>query len=150
MQNTLIISTIYTNNILVTGCKGQLGSEIKELANNYENFNFLFTDINQLDITNHDKVAQIIENNNINYIINCAAYTSVDKAEKFTELADQINNKAVENFAKIAKKNKIKFIHISTDYVFDGDKVMPYSEIDFPNPQSVYGKTKLDGERVAN
>ena len=136
------------NNILVTGCKGQLGSEIKELANNYENFNFLFTDINQLDITNNDKVAQIIENNNINCIINCAAYTSVDKAEKFTELADQINNKAVENFAKIAKKNKIKFIHISTDYVFDGDKVMPYSEIDFPNPQSVYGKTKLDGERA--
>ena len=72
----------------------------------------------------------------------------MDKAEKFSELADQINNKAVENFAKIAKKNKIKFIHISTDYVFDGDKVMPYSEIDFPNPQSVYGKTKLDGERA--
>ena len=67
----------------------------------------LFTDINQLDITNHDKVAQIIENNNINYIINCAAYTSVDKAEKFTELADQINNKAVENFAKIAKKIRL-------------------------------------------
>ncbi|MDB0004174.1 dTDP-4-dehydrorhamnose reductase, partial [Flavobacteriaceae bacterium] len=134
------------NNILVTGGNGQLGSELKEIAPNYQDYNFLFTDVKDLDITNHSAVAAFIENNNITVILNCAAYTAVDKAESEPELADAINHLAVANFAQIAKDKNIKLIHISTDYVFDGTNHKPYLETDTPNPQSVYGKTKLDGE----
>ena len=134
------------NNILVTGGNGQLGSELREIAYNYQDYNFLFTDVKTLDITNHTTVASFIESNNITIIINCAAYTSVDKAESEPELSDAINHLAVANFAQIAKENNIKLIHISTDYVFDGNNHKPYVETDIPNPQSVYGKTKLDGE----
>ena len=134
------------NNILVTGSNGQLGSELKEIAPNFPDYNFLFTDASDLDITVHDEVREFIERNNINFIINCAAYTAVDKAESEPELADAINHLAVANFAQIAKNKKIKLIHISTDYVFDGSTHKPYLETDTPNPQSVYGKTKLDGE----
>lgn len=134
------------NNILVTGGNGQLGSELKELASNFTDYNFLFTDVSDLDITAHDDVRKFIEVNNINVIINCAAYTAVDKAESEPELANTINHLAVANLAQIAKKNSIKLIHISTDYVFDGTNHKPYVETDTPNPQSVYGKTKLDGE----
>ena len=134
------------NNILVTGGNGQLGSELKEIAPNYQDYNFLFTDVKDLDITNHTTVAAFIKSNNINVIINCAAYTAVDKAESEPELSDAINHLAVSNFAQIAKDKNIKLIHISTDYVFDGTNYKPYVETDVPNPQSVYGKTKLDGE----
>ena len=134
------------HNILVTGGNGQLGSELKEIAPNYQDHNFLFTDVKDLDITNHGAVAGFIESNKINVIINCAAYTAVDKAESEPELADAINHLAVANFSEIAKKNNIKLVHISTDYVFDGTNKKPYKEIDVPNPQSVYGQTKLDGE----
>ena len=134
------------NNILVTGGNGQLGSELREIAPNYQDYNFLFTDVKDLDITNHTAVAAFIEKNNITVIINCAAYTAVDKAESEPELADAINHLAVTNFAQIAKDKNIKLIHISTDYVFDGTNQKPYVETDTPNPQSVYGKTKLDGE----
>ena len=134
------------NNILVTGANGQLGSELKDLASNFPGYNFLFTDVSDLDITSHNDVRKFIEINNINVIINCAAYTAVDKAESEPELADAINHLAVANFAQIAKENNIKLIHISTDYVFDGTNHKPYTETDIPNPQSVYGKTKLDGE----
>ena len=134
------------NNILVTGGNGQLGSELKKIAPNYQDYNFLFTDVKDLDITNHTAVAAFIENNNITVIINCAAYTAVDKAESEQELSDAINHLAVANFAQIAKDNNIKLIHISTDYVFDGTNYRPYVETDIPNPQSVYGQTKLDGE----
>lgn len=134
------------NNILVTGGNGQLGSELKELASNFPDYNFLFTDVADLDITAHDVVRAFIERNNINVIINCAAYTAVDKAESEPELADAINHLAVANFAQIAKDKNIKLIHISTDYVFDGTNHKPYVETDIPNPQSVYGKTKFDGE----
>ena len=133
-------------NILVTGGNGQLGSELKEIAPNYQDYNFLFTDVKDLDITNHSAVAAFIENNNITVILNCAAYTAVDKAESEPELADAINHLAVANFAQIAKDKNIKLIHISTDYVFDGTNHKPYVETDVPNPQSVYGQTKLDGE----
>jgi dTDP-4-dehydrorhamnose reductase len=132
--------------ILVTGGNGQLGSELKEIAPNYRDYNFLFTDIKDLDITNQNAVAAIIESNNINVIINCAAYTAVDKAESEPELSDAINHLAVANFAQIAKDKNIKLLHISTDYVFDGTNHKPYVVTDTPNPQSVYGKTKLDGE----
>jgi len=134
------------NNILVTGGNGQLGSELGEIAPNYPDYNFLFTDVKQLDITNHTAVKEFLEIHNINVIINCAAYTAVDKAESEPELADAINHLAVANFARLSKDNKIKLIHISTDYVFDGINHKPYVETDTPNPQSVYGKTKLDGE----
>ena len=134
------------NNILVTGANGQLGSELKDLASNFTDYNFLFKDVSDLDITAHDEVRKFVEINNINVIINCAAYTAVDKAESEPELANAINHLAVANLAQIAKENNIKFIHISTDYVFDGTNHKPYVETDIPNPQSVYGKTKLDGE----
>ena len=134
------------NNILVTGSNGQLGSEIKALASKYANYNFIFTDVAELDIANHKVVEEFINTHRINTIINCAAYTAVDKAEGQEDLANNINYLAVANFAQIAKKNTIKLIHISTDYVFDGTNYKPYIETDVPNPQSVYGQTKLDGE----
>ena len=136
------------NNILVTGGNGQLGLELREIAPNYQDYNFLFTDVKTLDITNHTAVKEFIESNNINVIINCAAYTAVDKAESEPELSNVINHLAVANFAQIAKENGIKLIHISTDYVFDGKAYKPYTEADTPNPQSVYGKTKLAGEKA--
>ncbi|ARV15115.1 dTDP-4-dehydrorhamnose reductase [Polaribacter sp. SA4-12] len=134
------------HNILVTGGNGQLGSEIKDLEKNYPKYSFYFTDIKELDITNQLSVKIFIEKNNIDIIINCAAYTAVDRAENELELSDKINHLAVRNFAKIAKEQGIKLIQVSTDYVFDGTNYQPYIETNEPNPQSVYGKTKLDGE----
>ncbi|MDG1849899.1 MAG: dTDP-4-dehydrorhamnose reductase [Flavobacteriales bacterium] len=134
------------NNILVAGGKGQLGSELRDLAPNHPNYNFFFTDRSQLDITNHVVVDAFVSENKIDTIINCTAYTAVDKAETEPELADAINHLAVANIAQIAKDKNIKLIHISTDYVFDGTNHKPYVETDVPNPQSVYGQTKLDGE----
>ena len=136
------------NKILVTGSKGQLGSEIIELSVTYPNYNFVFTDLEKLDVTNHSAVAAFIESNNINVIINCAAFTAVDKAESEPVLSDSINHLAVANFAQIAKDKNIKLIHISTDYVFDGINYKPYIEKDVPNPKSVYGLTKLNGEQA--
>jgi len=134
------------NNVLVTGGNGQLGSELKELATKHTNYQFIFTDVENLDICDHKAVLTFIEKNNINTIINCAAYTAVDKAEEQSELADKINHLAVANFAQIAKDKHIQLVHISTDYVFDGMNHKPYIESDSPNPQNVYGQTKLDGE----
>lgn len=133
------------NNILVTGSNGQLGSEIKELSSSYEG-NYFFTCKDDLDITNKEAVKSFIEKNSINVIINCAAYTAVDKAEEDEVNADKINRKAVKKLALIAKEKNIKLIHISTDYVFDGKNYRPYNEAYQTNPQSVYGKTKLEGE----
>ena len=133
-------------NILITGSNGQLGSEIKALASNYAHYNFIFTDVAELDICNHKVVEAFIIEKKINTIINCAAYTAVDKAEEQFKLANEINHLAVKNFARIAKQYSIKLIHISTDYVFDGTNHKPYVEADTPNPQSVYGKTKLAAE----
>lgn len=132
--------------ILITGSKGQLGSEIRALSKVYSEYTFLLTDFEELDITNHKKVEQFIVKNNVNTIVNCAAYTAVDKAEEEYELSNQLNHLAVENFARISKRYQIKLIHISTDYVFDGIQHKPYIESDPSNPQSVYGQTKLAGE----
>ena len=134
------------NNILVTGGNGQLGSELKELAPKYADCTFFFTERSQLDITDHLAVDTFINKNKIHTIINCAAYTAVDKAETEPELANAINHLAVGNLARIAKDKKLKLIHISTDYVFDGTNKNSYLETDSVNPQSVYGQTKLDGE----
>ncbi|MEA3554579.1 MAG: dTDP-4-dehydrorhamnose reductase [Campylobacterota bacterium] len=132
-------------NILVTGSSGQVGSEIKEISTYYD-YNFFFTNKDNLDITNEEDVKTFVKNNNINIIINCAAYTAVDKAEEDKINADLINRKAVKKLAKISKEKDIKLIHISTDYVFDGKNFKPYCEEFQTNPNSVYGQTKLDGE----
>lgn len=132
-------------NILVTGSNGQLGSEIKELSSNYD-YNFFFTDRTNLDITNEDEIKTFIKTNSIDAIINCAAYTAVDKAESDVEMCDKVNRKAVKKLAKLAKENSIKLVHISTDYVFDGKAYKPYIEEFQTKPQGVYGQTKLDGE----
>ena len=135
------------SNILVTGSSGQLGSEIRELSSEYK-YNFYFTDSSSLDITEFKKVKEFIDLNKINVIINCAAYTAVDRAEEDKENADNINHLAVKNLATIAKDKSIKLIHISTDYVFDGENFKPYLEDDVTSPNGVYGKTKLDGENA--
>ncbi len=132
-------------NILVTGSNGQVGSEIRELSSSYQ-YNFFFTDRNELDITNKNDISKFVEDNDINVIVNCAAYTTVDKAEEDIDNADRINHQAVKYLAEIAIEESIKLIHISTDYVFDGENFKPYTETDEVNPQSIYGKTKLDGE----
>lgn len=132
--------------ILVTGANGQLGSELRELAESYPKHHFFFTDVDTLDITDKNAIALFIQENKITAIINCAAYTAVDKAESEQELADKINHLAVQHLAEAAKAYFCKFIHISTDYVFDGTNHKPYIETDKPNPQSVYGSTKLAGE----
>ena len=134
-------------NILVTGSNGQVGSEIKELSIHYP-YTFYFTSKDDLNIINEKAIEAFILKNNITAIINCAAYTAVDKAESEIELADKINHQAIKHFAIIAKDKNIKLIHISTDYVFDGTNHKPYIETDNTNPQSVYGQTKLDGEKV--
>ena len=138
--------SLENKNILVTGGNGQLGSELKELEIKFPQYHFVFTDVEMLDICNHQAVASFIEVNQITTIINCAAYTAVDKAEEQFELADKINHLAVANFAQIARDKNIQLVHISTDYVFDGTSHKPYTETVTPNPRSVYGKTKLDGE----
>ncbi len=132
-------------NILVTGSSGQVGSEIRELANNYS-YNFFFTDRSNIDITSKDSIKSFCEKNSINIIINCAAYTAVDKAESDIVNADLVNRKAVKKLAIVSSELNIKLIHISTDYVFDGKNFKPYIEEYQTNPQSTYGKTKLDGE----
>jgi len=133
--------------ILVTGAKGQLGSEIKELSNNYD-FDFFFTDVEQLDITDKVAITNFVIENRINNIVNCAAYTAVDKAETEKDLADLINHKAVRNLAEIASKEDIALVHISTDYVFDGNGFKPYTTDHPKSPVNHYGKTKLDGEKA--
>lgn len=132
-------------NILVTGASGQLGSELQAIAGQYD-YVFYFKNFNALDITNHELFEQFVVDYKINVIINCAAYTAVDKAESEPELANAINHLAVKNMAEVAKAQQIKLVHISTDYVFDGTNHKPYVETDTPNPKSVYGQTKLDGE----
>ena len=133
-------------NILITGADGQLGMTFKSLILDGFDYNFIFTSSRDLDITNHQIVRKFILDKKINVIINCAAYTLVDKAEIEPNKADQINHQAVSNLAQIAKDLYVKLIHISTDYVFDGNKSKPYIESDSTNPQTVYGKTKLNGE----
>ncbi|WP_395051217.1 dTDP-4-dehydrorhamnose reductase [Flavobacterium sp.] len=132
--------------ILVTGANGQLGSEIKELAVNYPNFDFIFTDIDDFPL---DKAQEIITNFNRiqpDIVINCAAYTAVDKAEQDQEVADAINHRAIATLATLCHDSGAKLVHVSTDYVFDGTSAIAYKEEDQPNPKSVYGVTKLAGE----
>jgi dTDP-4-dehydrorhamnose reductase len=135
------------SNILITGANGQLGNEIKFLSFQYKNFNFIYTDVEELDISSYSKVERYFFNTQIDLIINCAAYTAVDKAEKEIDKAKRINSIGPLNLRLIAQKNKIPLIHISTDYVFDGRNYRPYKENDLTNPKTIYGKTKLEGEK---
>lgn len=131
--------------VLLTGANGQLGNAIKTCCDNYK-LHFIFTDINNLDITNTTTLKLFFKKNKIDYIVNCAAYTAVDNAEKEPDKAHLINAISPFNLLHEAEKHGSKLIHISTDYVFDGFTYKPYSENDKPNPQSVYGQTKLQGE----
>ncbi len=135
------------SNILVTGANGQLGSEIRALSAKSES-TFFFTDSDVLDITDKKAVESFVVTNQIEVIINCAAYTAVDKAEVNETNADKVNHLAVKYLAEISKDRDIKLIHVSTDYVFDGKNYKPYVEDDSVNPQSVYGVTKLAGEEA--
>lgn len=135
--------------ILVTGAYGQLGNELKLLSAEYPEWQFLFTDADTLDITNAFSVQSFFDRNKPDIVINCAAYTAVDKAETDIETAGKVNALAPELLAKVTAGTGAKLIHISTDYVFDGTSHLPYSESDVVNPVSVYGKTKLDGEERA-
>ncbi len=138
--------------ILVTGANGQLGSEIKTLAPQYRNYEFIFHDVDTLDICDYDAIEKVLSPESFEAIINCAAYTAVDKAESESEseseTAYKINVDAVKNLAALSKKYGIHLIHISTDYVFDGKNYRPYTESDTTNPQSVYGISKLNGEKA--
>ena len=133
-------------NILVTGANGQLGSEIKDLASYYKSFNFFFMDLPALDICNSSELGLYFEKNKINTVINCAAYTAVDKAEEDAEIAEKVNSEGVLNLVSAIEKVDGKLIHISTDYVFDGNSFLPYQESDEVDPIGVYGNTKRSGE----
>ena len=134
-------------NLLITGSKGQLGSEFKKLSEETTEHNFTFIDIEELDLTKTEDVQNFVANNKFDILINCAAYTAVDKAETEQELATKINCDVPTLLAKLSTKHSFSLIHISTDFVFDGKKEIPYNEDDTPAPLSVYGKTKLAGER---
>jgi dTDP-4-dehydrorhamnose reductase len=135
-------------NIAVFGAYGQLGQSIRNIAPDYPHINFIFTDIDTLDISDYEAMANFVFKNHPDVFINCAAYTAVDKAEQEKDVAMQLNALAVGNLAEIAKKNAIFMIHISTDYVFDGKGYKPYREDDKTGPLSVYGLTKRRGEEV--
>ena len=132
--------------VLITGSKGQLGSEIKELRSNYSQLEFVFKDLPDLNICDADLLNTFIIANNINAVINCAAYTAVDKAEDDVEIAKKVNSIGVLNLIKALNMVDGKFIHISTDYVFSGDNSKPYKESDKVSPIGVYGETKREGE----
>lgn len=132
-------------NILITGVNGQLGNEIRRITGDSQN-NYIFTDVAELDITDLDAIRQLAIGEKLSIIVNCAAYTNVDKAEDDYDMADLINNKAVRNLAVIAKVTGATLIHVSTDYVFNGESCIPYQETRGTNPIGVYGKTKLAGE----
>tara|TARA_Y200000002_G_scaffold381543_1_gene395851 strand:+ start:3969 stop:4871 length:903 start_codon:yes stop_codon:yes gene_type:complete len=137
-----------TMRVLITGSNGQLGSEIKELTTDYKNLECIFVDQSQLDICDAEALNSFIIDNHINSVINCAAYTSVDQAEENPKIAEQINEKVVLYLVNALEKVSGKLVHISTDYVFDGNHSYPYKESDPVSPISVYGKTKRAGELV--
>jgi dTDP-4-dehydrorhamnose reductase len=132
--------------VLLTGSNGQLGSEIKELTTNYKKVDFIFKDLPELDICNFEALQAFIKDQNINAVINCAAYTAVDKAEEDSIIATKVNSEGVLNLVNALRAVNGKLIHISTDYVFDGNHFLPYEESDSVSPIGVYGETKRAGE----
>ena len=137
-----------TTSILVTGANGQLGLTIKELFEvNKHNIGFIFTTKSDLDITKLESLKGYFNKHNFDYCINCAAYTNVEQAEKTPDIAFKANAEGVKNLALVCEAYQVTLIHISTDYVFDGEKTMPYTIDDIPNPINEYGKSKLLGEQ---
>ncbi len=132
--------------ILVTGAHGQLGSEFQALAPSFKDYQFQFTDIDTLDLSRPENLVRFLKNSKFDAILNCAAYTAVDKAEDDKVLASALNAEVPGILASYCESNNALLIHFSTDYVFDGRDYRPYREDDRPNPVSFYGKTKLDGE----
>ncbi len=135
--------------ILITGKNGQLGKSINKVVNHtQQEHEFVFTGRQELDLSDNDSIDKYFNNNNFDVIINCAAYTQVDKAEEDLDLTNQVNYWAVKKLATIAREKQIKLIHLSTEYVFDGTSKKPYIETDTPNPINTYGNTKLAGEQA--
>ena len=132
--------------IIVTGCNGQLGRAMNIVLANKSDIEIINTDVPELDITNLNSVLEAVRDIKPYAIVNCAAYTAVDKAESDWDLAYKINAIGPRNLSIAATDVKAKLIHVSTDYVFDGNSTKPYTEFDMPNPQGAYGKTKLEGE----
>lgn len=135
--------------ILITGSDGQLGNELKLSSKNYSGYEFVFTDIDTLDVTDREALNETIKRTEPDWIINCVAYNFVDKAETDQENAFRINSVAPGNIAEAIKGTDCKLIHVSTDYVFDGSSAFPYNESSVTNPQSAYGRSKLEGEKNA-
>lgn len=132
--------------ILITGSNGQLGKCIIETALQYSNFKLITTTSKELDITNPKRLNSVFQSGNFDYCINCAAYTDVEQAEKEPEKAFLVNSEGVRNIAETCKKHNVLLVHVSTDYVFDGEQKGPYTSADRPNPINQYGKSKLQGE----
>ncbi|MDH5518229.1 MAG: dTDP-4-dehydrorhamnose reductase, partial [Gammaproteobacteria bacterium] len=132
--------------VLVTGANGQLGRSIQNSAPDYVELEFTFVTRDELDLSRTKFIDDYFQDKEYDVVINCAAYTAVDKAEEESALAEQINHFAVKRLAEICKVTNTSFVHISTDYVFDGKSYRPYIETDVPNPENIYGKTKLAGE----
>jgi len=132
--------------IVVFGAAGQLGRSIMDISYNYPKHHFLFTDVENVDITKPHQVANFVSRNYPKVIINCAAYTAVDRAQNDPKAAMELNIHAVSSLAKIAAENNIFLVHVSTDYIFDGKQNRPYRETDNVHPLSVYGRTKWKGE----
>ncbi|MCG9793916.1 dTDP-4-dehydrorhamnose reductase [Flavobacterium algicola] len=134
--------------ILITGAKGQLGSELTILSKTYSQYEWVFTDWQELDLCNLEALESSISKINPQIIINCAAHTAVDKAESEVELSDVLNHQSVAIMAKWSHENNCKLVHVSTDYVFDGDSSVALTETALTNPINVYGVTKLAGEKA--
>lgn len=134
--------------VLVTGKNGQLGSELQELAHNYPNYNIVFVDREEMDLSNPDQIFEVLDAQKPEIIVSAGAYTAVDKAESDQELCDAVNHIAVKTIGAWAADNNANVIHISTDYVFDGTSETPLKETDEPDPINVYGLTKLHGEQA--
>ncbi len=135
--------------ILITGANGQLGNELRVISKNYYGYDFIFTDVETLDLTSENQTKEFINETNPDWIINCAAYNLVDKAESEPDKAMLVNGIAVKNIIDVVRESECKFIHISSDYVYDGKNNVPYSEYSTPNPLSAYGRSKLAGEKFA-
>ena len=135
-------------NILITGANGQLGNEMRVVSAEQQELVYHFTDVAELDICDIEAIERFVVEHAIDCIVNCAAYTNVNKAEEDTLLCDKLNHLAPANLARVAAKHQIGFIHVSTDYVFNGEHHIPYHEDDATCPNSVYGSTKLAGEQA--
>lgn len=134
--------------VVITGAEGQLGTTLRNLLKDTDRIEGIYVDKDKFDITDKKQTADFFANCECDFLVNCAAYTNVDKAESEENLANDINAKSLSFLGEEARKHGFKIIHISTDYVFDGNKTIPYTEADATNPQTSYGRTKLEGERL--